>query len=193
MKRWRNVRNPGYNRRKVKDEEAKVTKLDSTKLEEEVEKEYRNLGLTAPAKTLKVAEETIRDRKNDLDKLDEVNKYPIWDHRYVLAVGKLALEYEGGGNYLSAAILYLKAGMTGYAAANYKETVRILKQYEDYLTAAVILWKELKSYQSAIRLLTDHELYKPALEIAEKEGDTGTVKDLKEKIKESSKKKKKVR
>ncbi len=176
-------RNTNYKRQK-KREEAKVTRLKNTKLEEEVEEEYNKLGLNYPAKTLEAAEERIKDRKSDLSQLKELEKVSILDSNYNLKLRDLASHYESGGNYLSAAILYSRAGKTTYAAVIYNETVRILEQYGDYLTAAVILWKESNSPQKAIKLLSDKGFYKPALEIAKEIKDEGTVKVLKEKINE---------
>ena len=79
------------------------------------------------------------------------------------------------------------AGKINYAAVNYNRTVKILKQYGDHLTAAVILWKESNSPQGAINLLSDQRLYEPALKIANDEGLGAFVDSLKKKINEESK------
>ncbi len=173
-------RNTNYKRQK--ERKVKVTRLKNANLEKEVEEEYNKLGLNYPAETLEAAEERIKDRKGDLSQLKELEKVSILDPDYNSKLLDLAKDCECGGNYLSAAILYSKAGETTYAAVIYNETVRILKQYGDYLTAAVILWKESNSPQKAIKLLDDKKLYKPALKIAKEIKDEGTVKVLKEKI-----------
>ncbi len=114
---------------------------------------------------METAWENLLKVKEELDELQR----PEGCYLNSTELKESAVVYERKGEYLKAALTYFKGGFILDSNKMFDRAMKSMIDEGDYSTPAVVLWKIFKSPIDSINLLIKNKLYKPALEIAEKE------------------------